>query len=81
MILKVKTFNDGWIYFEGDLVEYHYLTDQEMKDFVLTSGVKYQDNDSKVPFKEFLVNDKVVICTNALAYLLTDEGKTIEKIK
>lgn len=88
MILKLPNIGSGWIYCKGEIIEYEYLTAEEESSLIIGEFTRIEkDLNSNRPLKKFTVkvNQGVVIheriiYSNMIAYLLNDDGKTIEKI-
>lgn len=89
MILKLRTVDEGWVFYECDKIKVRTLT-KEQYGF----GVEINTPDRKEVNLDIMEKDgnrasvirvsnlqkETIIYTTEVAYLLNDDGKTIEKL-
>lgn len=87
MILKMRTLDEGWYYYQVPKnIKYRKLTDKQYKFGIEIGKPTHVNVDLDKMNNEInminviCIDDSAVIYTNLIAYLLNDNGKTIEKI-
>jgi len=87
MIVKIRTIDEGWVFYECKNVKVRKLTDEQYKHAkTLRQGERFEFDDSgKTSTKPHMLSieqktEHTWICLNTIAYLLNDNGKTIEKL-
>ncbi len=87
MIVKIRTIDEGWIYYECKNVKVRKLTDIQYENSKsLRNGERFEiDESGRTSTKPHMMSieqktEYVWICLNTMAYLLNDNGKTIEKL-
>lgn len=92
MIVKIRTKDEGWYYFDVDSVKVRTLTKEQYEcgvatnvpDVLEVSGLKEQNKDATYEGIKCVncskENKSLIIYTNMIAYILNNEGKTVERI-
>lgn len=86
MIVKLKTQDDGWVFYDSNDVKSRVLT-KEQFDFGLEINTPTR-NEVDVTIPNFerdlkvinINNGESIVYTTRAVYLLNNEGKTIEKL-
>ena len=89
MIVKVRTQDEGWLFFPVTKnVKVKTLTEEQCKfglelntpNFIEISMKYFEVGNKQKPEVVVLNIGGIIVYTTEMAYLLNDEGKTIEKL-
>ena len=89
MIVKMKTNDEGWEYFNCPKgVKVRELTNDQWKfvwsckdtEYINIYGLKEDGDITKITMTLINIYNVQTIYTNSIVYLLNDDGKTIDKL-
>ena len=85
MIVKLRTVDDGWVYFNAlKGVKVRKLTNEQWNNVWKNKDTKYMevniDNIENIKVSVIVIHGNITVYTNTVAYLLNDNGKTIEML-
>jgi len=83
MILKMRTVDEGWYYYQVPKnIKYRTLTKEQYNSGMATNAPTHCniETDKTESVLVICIDDSAIIYTNMIAYLLNDSGKTIDTL-